>query len=78
LGGVDSRSGEGRDRRWPESHENEWKFAAFKVLGRWGWRDLKDMPETQVREGSQESMEVTLAETHSNENMEPEEDTSCN
>ena len=35
------------------------------------------MTETQNREGSQESMWGTLAEKHSNVDMEPEEATSC-
>ena len=34
---------------------------------------LEDMPETWHRGGSQESMGVTLAETHSSGNIEPEE-----
>ena len=40
------------------------------------WGHLKDVQETWNREGSQESMGVTLAENHRSGTMKPEEDTS--
>jgi len=47
----------------------------MKIYSWTGWEGghLKDMLETWNGEGSQESMVVTLAETHSNGAMEPEE-----
>ena len=54
--------------------ENEYK----PVAGR-GWEDevnLWDMPETWDAEGSQKSLQVTLVEMHSSEDMETEKATS--
>ena len=65
-------SGVGRDKT--EGQENEWKSADGK-----GWEGgwyLEDMLETWEGGGSQESMEIILAETHSSGDMEPEEATS--
>jgi hypothetical protein len=43
------------------------------------WRGhLKNVPETFEGRGTQESMGVILAETHSCGDIEPEEATSCN
>ena len=38
---------------------------------------LQDVPQTWDGEGSHESIGVPLTETHSSEDMEPEEATSC-
>ena len=41
------------------------------------WGDLEDIPETWNRGSSQESVGVTLAETHNSGHIKPEEATSC-
>jgi hypothetical protein len=53
-------------------HESEWKSATYR-----GGGHLKNVAETWDRAGTQESMGVTLAVTHSIGDMEPEEATSC-
>lgn len=72
--GVQVRCGEGQER-WPDKHENEWKSAT----GRWEGRGhLQDKTETWDKGGTQESMRVTLAMTHSIGDMGPEKTTSYN
>jgi hypothetical protein len=57
--------GKGQER-WPDGHDNEWKSAAGGGRGH-----LEGLPETW-NGGSQESVGVTLAETLSSGDMEPE------
>ena len=71
---METRYGK-RQRRWPDDHENEWKSA---VESRRGWEaSLGLARHLGARGGSQESMGVSSAKTHSSRDMEPEEDTSC-
>jgi hypothetical protein len=57
----------------PDDHENEWK-STYLYGGR---GQLQDLPETWDKGGYQESMGLTLAETHSTGYMEPDEAASC-
>ena len=72
--GFRIRCGEGQER-WLDGHENEWKSATDR--GEEVGGHLQDETETWDKGGTQESMGVTLAVTHSIGDMEPEEATSC-
>ena len=63
TGGVFRISSGKRQEKWPDGHENEWKFATDESgsLGH-----LQDMTEMWDKGGTQESMEVSLAVTHRN------------
>ena len=49
----------------------------LQLTGVGSWQQLQDETETWDKGGTQESMGVTLAVTHSIGDMEPEEATSC-
>jgi hypothetical protein len=65
-----------RQERWPDGNENEWKSATDG--GGWG-EHLQDETEIWDKVSVQESVVVgvTLAVTHSIEDMEPEKATFC-
>ena len=66
----DSGSGVGKDRRkWLDGHENEWQSAIDG--GEEEGRHLLDETETWDKGGTQESMGVILAMTHSIGDMGP-------
>ena len=70
--GVRIRHGE-RQERSTEGQKNEWKDVAE---GSCGWENSLGNPRDQGEGGSQESMQMTLAEMANNRDLEPEETTS--
>jgi len=70
--GGGSGSGTGRQRG-----DGQITMRMNRICSWLGWGHLKYMPETWDRRVSQESMGLTLTESHSSGDMEFEEATSC-
>ena len=73
--GVSSGSGVGKVRK--DGYISMKINGKLQLMGLGRWVNLQDETETWDKEGTQESMGVTLAVTHYTENIEPGEATSC-